>query len=101
MVSLPPHLVWGSLSILRTRLRKRVVWRLWVGVGSLGIQLARRIPDLWRRPVLLCEPDFLQPQQFLPIGRSLRRARESLQPPPGRGEDLSTKKARSPRVRPR
>jgi len=43
LVSVPGDLVWRSLSVVRSRLRNRLVWRIWLGLGTLGVQLAWRI----------------------------------------------------------
>src|SRR5580700_2948940 len=80
MVCISRNLVWGTLSVMGTWLWNRLVRRFWLGLGSLGIQLARRIPDLWGPQVFLPQPHVLQPGQFLPgwWRQSLRRAWWSL-----------------------
>ena len=58
MVPVSRDLVWRPVSRFWTRLRHRLLRGFWMGLGPLGIRLARPIRDLWRRPVLL-------PQQHL------------------------------------
>src|ERR1700685_4795234 len=86
MVPLPRHLVLRSVPLVRIWLWHRLVRRLWVGLASLGVQLAWWISNLWRWPVLLAEHHILQPDQFLRsrTRRSLRGARRRSSPRPQR-----------------
>src|SRR5580692_1502220 len=49
MVSVPWNLVWRAVSFIRTWVRNRVVWRVWMGMGSLGIRLALPLREVQRR----------------------------------------------------
>ncbi len=59
MVSVSWNLVWRPVFFVRTRLRNRLVRRLWLGLGTLGIRLASRVPNLWRRQIFLAQQNVL------------------------------------------
>ena len=44
LVPISRNLVWRSLSLLRSRLRHRLLCGVWMGLGSLGIRLASPLP---------------------------------------------------------
>ena len=81
LVSVSGHLVRRSLSLLRTRLRHRVVRRFRLGLGTLGLRLGPSLPRFRSWPLLLAQHNLLQPQRFLPRRRSARRLQRA-----GRGE---------------
>src|ERR1019366_794281 len=110
MVSVSRNLVWRAVPLVRNGLRNRVLRRLWMGLGALGVQLAWRIPNVWRGQILFPEHHILQSERFLPRRwrtrrswrahqREHRRARRSFQPSRLNDQTFQRKHPGCPRIR--